>query len=122
MDYNFDFNIDTSGMIKVSIMRLGIIFNSETIKVLGFPAKINIGFDSRNKVLGIKASDGDPSIKEYDFAKKGNEKWIRVNSRVLVQTIKSAVKGLDVGDKAKPFPARFDKESKMLIVELGNKK
>lgn len=119
-EYSFDFNIDTTGMIKVSIMRLGIIFNSETINVLGCPAKINIGLDVKNKVLGIKASDHDPDIKEYDFVKKGNEKWIRVNSKQLVQAIEKCTKQ-KFENTAEPFTAKFDKNLNMLIVELTKK-
>lgn len=120
-NYSFNFNIDMTGMIRVSIMRLGLIFNAETIKVLGSPQKINIGLDVKNKVLGIKASENNPDIKEYDFVKKGNEKWIRVNSRQIVSAIEEATK-LKFDNIAKPFTARFDKELNMLIVELVNRK
>lgn len=120
-NYSFNFNIDTTGMVKVSIMRLGLIFNSETIKALGSPKKINIGLDSKNKVLGIKASEGIPDIKDYDFVKKGDEKWIRVNSKQLVQAIEDAIK-CKFDNTAKPFTAKFDEELQMLIVELSSKK
>ena len=120
-NYSFNFNIDTTGMVKVSIMRLGLIFNSETIKALGSPKKINIGLDSKNKVLGIKASEGNPDIKDYDFVKKGDEKWIRLNSKQLVQAIEDAIK-CKFDNTAKPFTAKFDEELQMLIVELSSKK
>ena len=120
-NYSFNFNIDTTGMVKVSIMRLGLIFNSETINALGSPKKINIGLDSKNKVLGIKASEGNPDIKDYDFVKKGDEKWIRVNSKQLVQAIEDAIK-CKFDNTAKPFTAKFDEELQMLIVELSSKK
>ena len=120
-NYSFNFNIDTTGMVKVSIMRLGLIFNSETIKALGSPKKINIGLDSKNKVLGIKASEGNPDIKDYDFVKKDDEKWIRVNSKQLVQAIEDAIK-CKFDNTAKPFTAKFDEELQMLIVELSSKK
>lgn len=120
-NYSFNFNIDTTGMVKVSIMRLGLIFNSETIKALSSPKKINIGLDSKNKVLGIKASEGNPDIKDYDFVKKGDEKWIRVNSKQLVQAIEDAIK-CKFDNTAKPFTAKFDEELQMLIVELSSKK
>lgn len=68
-DFNFDFNINTNKMVKVTIMRLGLIFNSETIKVLGSPAKINIGLDTKKKALGIKAADNNPNVRAYNFAK-----------------------------------------------------
>lgn len=121
VNYSFDFNIDTTGMIKVSIMRLGLIFNTETIKALGSPKKINIGLDAKNKVLGIRASVGNPNIRDYDFVKKGDEKWIRVNSKQLVQAIEEATK-FKFDNVAKPFTARFDEDLKMLIVELAAKK
>lgn len=121
VNYSFDFNIDTTGMIKVSIMRLGLIFNAETIKALGSPKKINIGLDAKNKVLGIRASVGNPNIRDYDFVKKGDEKWIRVNSKQLVQAIEEATK-FKFDNVAKPFTARFDEDLKMLIVELAAKK
>ena len=120
-NYSFNFNIDTTGMIRVSIMRLGLVFNAETIKVLGSPSKINIGLDTKNKVLGIKASDHNPQIKEYDFVKNGDEKWIRVNSKQLVQAIEDITK-IKFENTAKPFTAKYDEELKMLIVELSTKK
>ena len=120
VNYDFDYNIDTSGMIKISIMRLGIIFNAETINALGKPAKINIGLDTRNKVLGIKAATGDINIKEYDFVKKGDEKWIRVNSKQLVQAIQQVTK-VEYGNTAKAYPARWDRDWGMLIVDLTKK-
>ncbi len=119
-NYNFNFNIDTTGMIKVSIMRLGLIFNAETIKALGSPKKINIGLDAKNKVLGIKASENIADIKDYDFVKKGNEKWIRINSKPLVKAIEDVLK-CKFENTAKPFTARFDNDSKMLIVDLSKK-
>ena len=119
-NYSFDFNIDTTGMIKISIMRLGIIFNAETINALGNPSKINIGLDAKNKVLGIRASVGDPNVKEYDFVKKGDEKWIRVNSKQLVQAIQNVTK-CEYNNTAKPCPAIFDNELKMLIIDLAKK-
>lgn len=119
-NYSFNFNIDTTGMVKVSIMRLGLIFNAETIKALGSPKKINIGLDTKNKVLGIKASENNRDIKDYDFVKKGDEKWIRVNSKQLVQAIEEATK-YKFDNVAKPFTAKFDDELNMLIVELIGK-
>ena len=119
-NYSFNFNIDTSGMIKVSIMRLGLIFNAETISALGNPAKVNIGLDAKNKVLGIQASVGDSNIKEYDFAKTGGEKWIRVNSKQLVIAIQAVTK-FEYTNTAKAYPARFDNDLKMLIVDLSKK-
>lgn len=120
VNYSFDFNIDTTGMVKVSIMRLGLIFNAETIKVLGSPKKINIGLDTRNKVLGIQASANNPEIKDYDFVKKGDEKWIRVNSKQLVQAIEEVVK-FKFDNAAKSYTARYDTSINMLIVDLTNK-
>ena len=121
VNYSFNFNIDTTGMIKVSIMRLGLIFNAETIKVLGSPKKINIGLDVKNKILGIKAAENNPDIKEYDFVKKGDEKWIRVNSTQIVHAIEDVMK-IKFDNTAKSFTAKFNNELNMLIVELSNKK
>lgn len=120
-NYNFNFNIDTTGMVRVSIMRLGLIFNAETIKVLGSPQKINIGLDVKNKVLGICKSSNNPEIKEYDFVKKGDEKWIRVNSKQLVKAIEEALK-TSFETSAKSYTARYDEDIKMLIVDLNTKK
>ena len=118
-NYTFNFNIDTTGMIRVSIMRLGIIFNAETIKALGSPKKINIGLDVKNKVLGIQAAQNNPEIKEYDFV-KGDEKWIRVNCKPIIKAIEDATKQ-KFDNVAKPFTAKFDQELNMLIVELAKK-
>ena len=119
-NYTFNYNIDTTGMVKVSVMRLGLIFNAETIKALGAPKKINIGLDTKNKVLGIRASSGDISVKEYDFVKRGDEKWIRVNSKPLVKAIEGVTKS-NYTDKMQSYTASFDDELKMLIVDLSKK-
>ena len=119
-NYNFDFNIDTNNMVKVSIMRLGLIFNSETIKALGSPAKINIGLDTKKKALGIKAADNNPNVRAYDFVKNGNEKWIRVNSKPLVEAIAKAT-GYEFTNTAISFIAYMDDDTNMLIVELSKK-
>lgn len=116
--YNFDFNVDTKKMIRVSVMKLGLIFNSETIKVLGYPKKINIGIDATNKVIGIRNSAGKHNVKDYDFAKTGNEKWIRVNSIKLVKAIENITKKI-FDNKTVAFNARYDKAMDMLIVDLS---
>lgn len=116
-DFNFDFNINTNKMVKVSIMRLGLIFNSETIKALGSPTKINIGFDVKNNALGIKAADNNINIRAYNFAKNGNEKWIRINCMPLIKAIAKAT-GYEFTSSTISFPAYYDNKNKILICDL----
>lgn len=120
-EYNFNFNIDTTKMIRVSIMRLGIIFNAETIKTLGSPRKINIGIDVDKKVLAIRKSNNSNDTKEYQFAKTGKEKWIRVNSVRLVRTIENII-NTKFSNKAVPFQAEYSYDLDMLIVNLKKEK
>ena len=118
---SFDFNIDTKGEIRVSVMKLGIIFNKKTINVLGRPEKINIGIDYENKILGIKSSNGDPYVKEFDFVTKENQDWIRVATVTIVREIEK-ITGLKFNNKGFPFKATFNKELKMLMVDLKGEK
>lgn len=116
--YIFNYNLTTRGIIRVSVMKLGLIFNDKTIRALGFPKKINIGLDANNKVLSIKSSDGDKNIPEFDFVKKGDEKWIRVSCRPVVRAIEEITK-VKYTDKMQSYPAYFDEELNMLTVNLN---
>ena len=118
-EYSFNFNIVMTGVLKITIMKLGLIFNKEAIQILGSPAKINIGYDTKNKALAIRPAVDSIEIKSYDFAKKGDETWIRVNCKTLVKAIEASTK-INF-DTSKSYQATFDEDSNMLIVELSKK-
>ena len=121
--YAFDFSIDTSGMCKVSISNLGIIFSREAIEALGIPQKVHIGLDKNKKVLGICVAEDNSTIKAFDFATtEARKKWLRVQSKVLVREIEKLIKKQFSG-KADSFPARIEEDEgqKFLIVDLSKK-
>lgn len=117
MDFNFDFNVDSKRTINIGIMELGLVFNNTTIKALGSPKKINIGIDSKNKVIGIKASKGNSQLKEFKFVENENQKWIRVNSKPLVKEIES-ITGLKFNSQVKHFKGQYNSNLHMIIVNL----
>lgn len=49
MQYDFNFNIDKSGIAKISVSSAGIAFSKESIELLGRPERVNIGID-KNRV------------------------------------------------------------------------
>ena len=117
MVYNFDFNIDTSGMMRVSIMKLGLIFNKNTIKALNWAKSVNIGLDKENKLLAIKPAKNDFEYKVFDFVKEGTEKWIRVNCRLIIKEIEK-ITNIKYNGFAISYPTKYDEQNKMLIVNL----
>ena len=111
---DFDFNIDKRGLIHIGIMRLGIVFGKEAIKALGSPKTVSIGIDRENKVLGI--TKGIDNTKNHEFCKKGNEKWIRVNSKSIINEI-SKITGIKYTNTA--IKIICEKDGDFIIAKLG---
>lgn len=121
--YSFDFSIDTSGMCKISVSKLGIIFSREAIEGLGTPQKVHIGLDKTKKVLGICVAEANSTIKSFDFATTdARKKWLRIQSKLLVTEIAKVAK-IQLSGAGVPFPARIEEDDgkKFLIVDLSKK-
>ena len=114
---NFDFNFEfvSSGAPIVTLSSLGIAFNPLSRSLLGYPEKINIGFDEKQLAIGIKAHDSSTQIKAYDFEKKAKNGWIRIGCKDFTRYL-ADLSGIDFISKAKQFIANFDKEQNCLVV------
>lgn len=119
--YNFNFGIDTNGIAKISVSKAGIAFSKECIEYLGQPEKVNIGTDKSSGLLGVRVAVNDASIKAYEFVTNDKKKnWLRINSKALLSEIAKIAK-ITLTAESIPFPATYDEEEKILVVELKRK-
>lgn len=114
--YNLDFSINTDH--KVAISKAGIAFGSGVIRTLGYPEKVNLGIDKANGIIGVKvAREPDKFIKAYPFCTKQKRTWLRIASKPILQAIEE-ITGITYGNTATNYPAYYDKDEKILIVNL----
>lgn len=116
-NFNFNFEFVASGAPIVTLNSLGIAFNPVCRAMLGYPEKVNIGFDEKNMVIGIKAHDPATKIKAFEFETRERNGWIRVGAKDYVKYL-SLISKIDFITKARQFIATFDEENKMLIVVI----
>ena len=113
--FNFDFNFIKSGAPIVTLSSFGIAFNRLSRSLLGFPAKINIGFDEGARAIGIQAHDEESDILSYEFESRVKDEWIRIGCKDFIKYL-STITQIDFSTKAKQFIAEFDETSKTLII------
>lgn len=116
-DFNFNFEFVASGAPIVTLSALGIAFNPVCRAMLGYPEKINIGFDEKKMVIGVQAHNPDTTIKAFDFEIRERNGWIRVGAKDYIKYL-SLISKIDFITKAKQFIATFDEERKMLLVMI----
>lgn len=117
MEYNFDFVINPKKIVKLSIMCLGFQFNRETLKVMGYPEKVNIGLDYTNKALCIRPATADKNIKQYLLWKPKDHRFGKINCGGIVNEIARLI-DTTFGIRVKQFKAVYDENSRELIVDL----
>ena len=115
--FNFNFEFIGSGAPIVTLNAFGIAFNPVCRAMLGYPEQVNIGFDEKNMVIGVKAHDQDTKIKAFEFESRERNGWIRVGAKDYVKYL-SVISKIDFTKKARQFIATFDEERKMLIVVI----
>ena len=118
--YNLDFGSNNGFSIGVS--NAGIAFRNMTIKALGYPERVNIGINKENGIIGVKsAREPDKFIKSYAFCNnKRRKSWLIIVSKHLVKAIEE-ITGITYGGEYVYYAADYDKEEKMLIVNLKEK-
>ena len=116
MPYNFNWNAVSGGAPYVTISTISTAFNSVSIEKLGNPEKVIVGFDEERCVLGVKAYNGEPNIKPYDFAKRVKNGWIRIGCRDFIKYL-SSLTGIKFYP-AKKYVARFDSAEKILTIAI----
>lgn len=119
--YGLNFNIDKSGIAKISVSSAGIAFSRESIELLGKPERVNIGINKKMGYLGVCKAVEDPSIKSYPFVTNDKKvSWLRINSKPLIKVIQQITK-IEYGTKAISYVATYDEDESMLIVNLKEK-
>ena len=114
-NYSFDFNFIKSGAPIVTLSSFGISFNRLSRSLLGFPEKINIGFDESAHAIGIQAHTEGSSISNYEFESRVKNDWIRIGCKDFIKYLATITK-IDFSNKARQFIAEYDEEQKTLIV------
>ncbi len=118
VDYNFDFSFARSGTPVVTLSATGIAFNAGARSLLGFPQKIDIGYDTQAKVIGVRAHSGGAGTPEpYEFEPREKDGWVRINAKDFSRYLEQQT-GIKFRKKATQFLPEFDSETGMLIVIL----
>lgn len=115
INYSFDFNFVKAGAPIVTLSSLGIAFNRLSRSLLGFPQRINIGYDENAHAIGIRAHDEESNIASYEFESRVKNEWIRIGCKDFIKYL-SATTNIDFSTKAKQFVATYDQNTKTLIV------
>ena len=118
MEFNFDFSYIKGGAPIVTLSSFGIAFNKGSIDALGNPEKVIIGYDDKNRAIGIRAKNDDddnPDVPSFDFARRVKNDWVRIGAKDFIKYL-SKITGINCIDKAKQFIAEYDDESNTLIV------
>lgn len=119
--YDLNFNVDKSGIAKISVSSAGIAFSKESIELLKNPKRVNIGINRKIGILGVRAAVADASIKSYPFVTNDRKTmWLRVNSKALLQEIQTITR-ITYTTTAVSYCATYDAEEEMLIVDLKQK-
>lgn len=119
--YELNFNVDKSGIAKISVSSAGIAFSKESIALLKYPERVNIGINKKSGILGVRAAVDDITIKSYPFVTNERKNmWLRINSKPLLQEIQNITK-ITFTTKAISFCAIYDEEENMLVVNLKEK-
>lgn len=113
--FNFDFNFIKSGAPIVTISGFGLAFNKISRNLLGFPRKINIGFDENAHAIGVRAHNDDPKIDSYEFESRVKDGWVRIGCKDFTKYL-SSITNIDFSSKARQFISEYDAESQTLIV------
>ena len=119
--YELNFNVDKSGIAKISVSSAGIAFSKESIALLKYPERVNIGINKKSGILGVRAAVDDITIKSYPFVTNERKNmWLRINSKPLLQEIQNITK-ITFTTKAISFCAIYDEEENMLVVNPKEK-
>lgn len=116
--YNFDFSFARSGTPVVTLSATGISFNSGARSLLGFPQKVDIGYDTQAKVIGVRPHvDGKFVPEPYEFEPREKDGWVRINAKDFSRYLEQQT-GIRFREKAKQFLPEFDEDTSTLIVVL----
>lgn len=119
MEYSFLWTAPSAGAPLVSIASYGITFNSLVIDMLKRPAKVLLGFDEKNMVIGVRPiQEEDEDPRAYRFAEKERLGMVRIGNKDFLKYVASK-SGIDF-KKMKKYIANWDGENEILIIDLKN--
>ena len=113
--YSFDFEFVKAGAPIVTISSLGLAFNQLSRSKLGFPLKINVGYDENAHAIGIKAHIEGSNTSFYEFESREKNGWVRIGCKDFVKYLSTQTK-IDFNKSAIQFVATFNEDSGILIV------
>lgn len=121
VDFNFKWYKPSVGTPIVSVADYGITFNKAAAEEMGNPERIQIGFDENLKLIGVKpVHNADEEDKDsLPFAGRERNGFTRVNSKDFIRFITRFCPELKF-DRAIRCLARWDEQSRILIVDLNN--
>ena len=115
MDYSFDFKILKNGTPTVTLSSLGIAFNRGAVDMLGSPDQIIVGYDEKNKAIGVRPRGNDTTSPHFDFAPRVKHEWVRIGAKDFVKYL-AKISKIDFITKAKQFIPEYDSETNTLII------
>ena len=92
MEFSFDFKILENGTPTVTLSSLGIAFNRGAVEMLGSPAQIIVGYDEKNKAIGVRARGDDTTAPYFDFAPRVKNEWVRIGAKDFVKYLAKITK------------------------------
>lgn len=120
MEFNFNFSYLKNGAPVITLSSFGISFNKGAVDLLGSPEQIIIGYDDKNRVIGIRARGNDTESPYYDFASRVKNDWVRIGARDFTKYL-AKISNIDFISKAKQFIPEFDEMTNTLIVYVDEK-
>lgn len=114
--YDFEWFNPTLGTPIVSIGEFGLGFNRASIDAIKCPARVRLGYDRANKVIGVQPADEDDSL-ALVFANKERNNYVRVSSKDFVRFVLRHHPELRL-DKTVRCLAWLDSNLGLLVVDL----
>jgi hypothetical protein len=88
VEFNFDWNYESSGVPYVTINETSISFNQRSIEMLQSAPRIEIGFDKENLALGFRPLQDADGSRGRVFVGQGREKkWFRISCKDFVKSL-----------------------------------
>ncbi|HCU21762.1 MAG TPA: hypothetical protein DF698_02495 [Candidatus Atribacteria bacterium] len=116
MDFAFEWFNPILGNPVVTIAEYGLGFNKAAIEALGSPEKVRLGFDKKNKIIAVKASDANDSL-ALPFASKERSGYVRISSKEFARFVQRNYAELKLEKSIRCF-AWYDEKTEALLVSL----
>lgn len=115
--FEFDFSFVRSGSPIVTFSAIGLSFNAGARGMLGYPARVDIGYDEKANAIGVRAHTDGSEVQAYEFESRVKDNWVRISAKDFMRYL-SQKSGIDFITKSKQFLPFFDDDNKMLIVMI----